>query len=69
MAVSITLDHQEPHSVYGRDQRELPNGSATTSRPQAPFGDRSMRILLSGYHNPHYLTVTEYIERAIAALS
>ena len=27
-----------------------------------------MRILLSGYHNPHYLTVTEYIERAIAAL-
>ncbi|MCU0561211.1 MAG: glycosyltransferase [Desulfobacterales bacterium] len=27
-----------------------------------------MRILLSGYHNPHYLTVTEYIERAIRQL-
>lgn len=27
-----------------------------------------MRILLSGYHNPHYLTLTEYIERAIGAL-
>lgn len=27
-----------------------------------------MRILISGYHNPHYLTVTEYIERAVAAL-
>jgi spore maturation protein CgeB len=27
-----------------------------------------MRILLSGYHNPHYWTVTEYIERAIGAL-
>jgi len=27
-----------------------------------------MRILLSGYHNPHYWTVTEYIERAIRAL-
>lgn len=26
-----------------------------------------MRILLSGYHNPHYHTVTDYIERAIAA--
>jgi len=28
----------------------------------------TMRILLSGYHNPHYWTVTEYIERAISAL-
>ena len=28
----------------------------------------TMRILLSGYHNPHYWTVTEYIERAIRAL-
>lgn len=27
-----------------------------------------MKILLSGYHNPHYWTVTEYIERAIRAL-
>ena len=27
-----------------------------------------MRILLSGYHNPHYLTITEYIERAIGGL-
>jgi spore maturation protein CgeB len=27
-----------------------------------------MRILLSGYHNPHYWTVTEYIERAIGSL-
>jgi spore maturation protein CgeB len=27
-----------------------------------------MRILISGYHNPHYLTVTEYIERAVARL-
>jgi spore maturation protein CgeB len=24
-----------------------------------------MKILVSGYHNPHYLTVTDYIERAI----
>lgn len=24
-----------------------------------------MRILVSGYHNPHYATVTEYIERAL----
>jgi spore maturation protein CgeB len=24
-----------------------------------------MRILLSGYHNPHFLTITEYIEEAI----
>jgi spore maturation protein CgeB len=27
-----------------------------------------MRILLSGYHNPHYLTVTEYIERSVRSL-
>lgn len=27
-----------------------------------------MKILVSGYHNPHYLTVTEYIERAIRQL-
>ena len=27
-----------------------------------------MKILLSGYHNPHYLTITEYIERAIKAI-
>jgi spore maturation protein CgeB len=27
-----------------------------------------MKILLSGYHNPNYLTVTEYIERAIRSL-
>jgi len=24
-----------------------------------------MKLLFSGYHNPHYLTITEYIERAI----
>jgi spore maturation protein CgeB len=24
-----------------------------------------MKILLSGYHNPHFLTITEYIERAV----
>ncbi len=27
-----------------------------------------MRILISGHHNPHFLTVTEYIERAVRAL-
>lgn len=27
-----------------------------------------MRILISGYHNPHFITVTEYIERAVRAL-
>ena len=27
-----------------------------------------MKILCSGYHNPHYLTITEYIERAIKGL-
>ncbi|MGB5745824.1 MAG: glycosyltransferase [Desulfobacterales bacterium] len=27
-----------------------------------------MKILCSGYHNPHYLTVTEHIERAITDL-
>ena len=27
-----------------------------------------MKMLLSGYHNPHYLTVTEYIERAVRCL-
>ena len=27
-----------------------------------------MKVLLSGYHNPHYLTVTEYIEGAIRSL-
>ena len=27
-----------------------------------------MRILISGYHNPHYLTLTEYIERAVCSL-
>ena len=27
-----------------------------------------MRILISGYHNPYYLTITEYIERATRAL-
>lgn len=27
-----------------------------------------MRILLSGYHNPHYPTITEYMERAVVAL-
>jgi len=24
-----------------------------------------MKILLSGYHNPHFITITEYVERAI----
>ena len=28
-------------------------------------GRRIMRILFSGYHNPHYETVTEYMERGI----
>jgi spore maturation protein CgeB len=27
-----------------------------------------MKILFSGHHNPHFLTITEYLERAIAAL-
>lgn len=27
-----------------------------------------MKVLLSGYHNPHYETITEYMERAIVAL-
>ena len=27
-----------------------------------------MKILISGYHNPHYLTVTEYIEEATQRL-
>jgi spore maturation protein CgeB len=27
-----------------------------------------MKVLLSGYHNPHYDTVTEYMERALRAL-
>jgi spore maturation protein CgeB len=27
-----------------------------------------MKVLCVGYHNPHYLTVTEYIERAVASL-
>lgn len=27
-----------------------------------------MKVLLSAYHNPHYLTVTEYIEEAIRSL-
>ncbi len=27
-----------------------------------------MKILLSGYHNPHFLTITEYVERAIQSL-
>jgi spore maturation protein CgeB len=27
-----------------------------------------MKILLSGYHNPHFVTVTEYIERAVRLL-
>ena len=27
-----------------------------------------MKILFSGYHNPHFLTITEYMERAIKAL-
>jgi len=27
-----------------------------------------MKILLSGYHNPHFLTITEYIEEAIEEL-
>jgi len=27
-----------------------------------------MKILLSGYHNPHFLTITEYMERAIGNL-
>jgi spore maturation protein CgeB len=27
-----------------------------------------MKILFSGYHNPHFLTVTEYMENAIKAL-
>ncbi len=26
-----------------------------------------MRILFSGHHNPHFLTITEYLERAIVA--
>jgi len=27
-----------------------------------------MKILISGYHNPHFITITEYIERAIRTL-
>jgi len=27
-----------------------------------------MKILLSSYHNPHFITITEYIENAIKAL-
>ena len=27
-----------------------------------------MKILFSGYHNPHFMTITEYIERAIVKL-
>lgn len=27
-----------------------------------------MRVLISGYHNPHYFTVTEYIERAVRSI-
>ena len=27
-----------------------------------------MKILFSGYHNPHFITITEYMERAIRAL-
>ena len=27
-----------------------------------------MKVLLSGYHNPHYETITEYMERAVVAL-
>ena len=27
-----------------------------------------MKILISGYHNPHYQTITEYIERAVCGL-
>lgn len=27
-----------------------------------------MRILISGYHNPHFVTVTEYVERAVRSL-
>lgn len=27
-----------------------------------------MKVLLSGYHNPHYDTITEYMERAVEAL-
>lgn len=27
-----------------------------------------MKVLLIGYHNPYYLTITEYIEKAITAL-
>jgi len=27
-----------------------------------------MKVLLSGYHNPHYETVTEYMERAVTSL-
>ena len=26
-----------------------------------------MKILFSGYHNPHFVTITEYVERAIVA--
>jgi hypothetical protein len=27
-----------------------------------------MKILFSGYHNPNFLTITEYMERAVKAL-
>lgn len=27
-----------------------------------------MKVLVTGYHNPHYPTITEYIERAVEAL-
>lgn len=29
---------------------------------------RNMRILFTGYHNPHFITITEYIEAAIKTL-
>jgi len=30
--------------------------------------DTKMKVLLSGYHNPHFITITEYMENAIKAL-
>lgn len=35
---------------------------------QYSFGNILMKILFSGYHNPHFYTITEYVERAIIKL-
>jgi len=51
----------------GESEEDLPHPPPADERMRSTSGS-TMKILLSGYHNPHFETVTEYTEAAITEL-